>query len=296
MLRKFLRDIEGNIFRGIFFICAFLSIIVSVVIVYSLISQAWGFFSEISVFEFISGTRWSPILKPRSYGVLPLVSGTLLVSAIAAMVAVPVGVGVSMFLSEYASDKTRKIFRPLLEILAGVPTVVYGYFALSFVTPILEKVFPNIMVFNALSAGLVMGLMIIPMISSITEDAMISVPKSLREAGYALGSTKMEVSLKIVLPAALSGIVAASILGISRAIGETMLVTIAAGATPKMAWNPLEGIQTMTAFIVQLSLGETPHGSLEYNTIFAVAFVLFTMTLIMNFLGRYVVTRWGIKY
>ena len=296
MLRKFLRDIEGNIFRGIFFICAFLSIIVSVVIVYSLISQAWGFFSEISVFEFISGTRWSPILKPRSYGILPLVSGTLLVSAIAAMVAVPVGVGVSMFLSEYASDKTRKIFRPLLEILAGVPTVVYGYFALSFVTPILEKVFPNIMVFNALSAGLVMGLMIIPMISSITEDAMISVPKSLREAGYALGSTKMEVSLKIVLPAALSGIVAASILGISRAIGETMLVTIAAGATPKMAWNPLEGIQTMTAFIVQLSLGETPHGSLEYNTIFAVAFVLFTMTLIMNFLGRYVVTRWGIKY
>ena len=296
MLRKFLRDIEGNIFRGIFFICAFLSIIVSVVIVYSLISQAWGFFSEISVFEFISGTRWSPILKPRSYGVLPLVSGTLLVSAIAAMVAVPVGVGVAMFLSEYASNKTRKTFRPLLEILAGVPTVVYGYFALSFVTPILEKVFPNIMVFNALSAGLVMGLMIIPMISSITEDAMISVPKSLREAGYALGSTKMEVSLKIVLPAALSGIVAASILGISRAIGETMLVTIAAGATPKMAWNPLEGIQTMTAFIVQLSLGETPHGSLEYNTIFAVAFVLFTMTLIMNSLGRYVVTRWGIKY
>ena len=296
MLRKFLRDIEGNIFRGIFFICAFLSIIVSVVIVYSLISQAWGFFSEISVFEFISGTRWSPILKPRSYGVLPLVSGTLLVSAIAAMVAVPVGVGVAMFLSEYASNKTRKTFRPLLEILAGVPTVVYGYFALSFVTPILEKVFPNIMVFNALSAGLVMGLMIIPMISSITEDTMISVPKSLREAGYALGSTKMEVSLKIVLPAALSGIVAASILGISRAIGETMLVTIAAGATPKMAWNPLEGIQTMTAFIVQLSLGETPHGSLEYNTIFAVAFVLFTMTLIMNSLGRYVVTRWGIKY
>ena len=296
MLRKFLRDIEGNIFRGIFFICAFLSIIVSVVIVYSLISQAWGFFSDISVFEFISGTRWSPILKPRSYGVLPLVSGTLLVSAIAAMVAVPVGVGVAMFLSEYASNKTRKTFRPLLEILAGVPTVVYGYFALSFVTPILAKVFPDIMVFNALSAGLVMGLMIIPMISSITEDAMISVPKSLREAGYALGSTKMEVSLKIVLPAALSGIVAASILGISRAIGETMLVTIAAGATPKMAWNPLEGIQTMTAFIVQLSLGETPHGSLEYNTIFAVAFVLFTMTLIMNFLGRYVVTRWGIKY
>ena len=296
MLRKFLRDIEGNIFRGIFFICAFLSIIVSVVIVYSLISQAWGFFSDISVFEFISGTRWSPILKPRSYGVLPLVSGTLLVSAIAAMVAVPVGVGVAMFLSEYASNKTRKTFRPLLEILAGVPTVVYGYFALSFVTPILAKVFPDIMVFNALSAGLVMGLMIIPMISSITEDAMISVPKSLREAGYALGSTKMEVSLKIVLPAALSGIVAASILGISRAIGETMLVTIAAGATPKMAWNPLEGIQTMTAFIVQLSLGETPHGSLEYNTIFAVGLVLFVMTLVMNLLGFWVVRRFREVY
>ena len=296
MPRKFFRDIEGNIFRGIFFACAFLSIIVSVVIIYSLLSQAWGFFSEISFVEFFSGTRWSPILKPRSYGVLPLVSGTILVSMIAATFAVPVGVGVAMFLSEYASERTRKTFRPLLEILAGVPTVVYGYFALSFVTPILEKIFPDIMVFNALSAGLVMGLMIIPMISSITEDAMISVPKSLREAGYALGSTKMEVSLKIVLPAALSGIVAASILGISRAIGETMLVTIAAGATPKMAWNPLEGIQTMTAFIVQLSLGETPHGTLEYNTIFAVGFVLFAMTLLMNSLGRYVVTRWGIKY
>ena len=296
MLRNFFRDIEGNIFRGIFFTCAFLSIVVSVIIVYSLVSQAWGFFAEVSVSEFISGTRWSPILKPRSYGVLPLVSGTILVSIIAAMVAVPVGVGVAMFLSEYASEKTRKTFRPLLEVLAGVPTVVYGYFALSFVTPVLEKIFPDIMVFNALSAGLVMGLMIIPMISSITEDAMISVPKSLTEAGYALGSTKMEVSLKIVLPAALSGIVAASILGISRAIGETMLVTIAAGATPKMAWNPLEGIQTMTAFIVQLSLGETPHGTLEYNTIFAVGFVLFAMTLIMNSLGRYVVTKWGIKY
>jgi len=296
MQRKFFRDIEGNIFRGIFFLCAFLSIIVSVIIVYSLLSQAWVFFSEVSIFDFASGTRWSPILKPRSYGVLPLVSGTLLVSFIAAMVAVPVGVGIAMFLSEYASGKTRKIFRPLLEILAGVPTVVYGYFALSFVTPVLQKIFPDIMVFNALSAGLVMGLMIIPMISSLTEDAMISVPKSLREAGYALGATKMEVSLKIVLPAALSGIVAATILGISRAIGETMLVTIAAGATPKMAWNPLEGVQTMTAFIVQLSLGETPHGSLEYNTIFAVAFVLFTMTLMMNSIGRYIVTRWRIKY
>ena len=296
MLRKFLRDIEGNIFRGIFFICAFLSIIVSVVIVYSLISQAWGFFSDISVFEFISGTRWSPILKPRSYGVLPLVSGTLLVSAIAAMVAVPVGVGVAMFLSEYASNKTRKTFRPLLEILAGVPTVVYGYFALTFLTPQLQNIFDDLIIFNALSAGIVMGVMIIPMVSSLSEDAMIAVPRNLKDGAYALGATRYEVSTRIVVPAALSGIVAAFILALSRAVGETMLVTIAAGATPRMGFNPMESIQTMTAYIVQLSLGEAPVGSLEYNTIFAVGLLLFCMTLVMNLLGFWVVRRFREEY
>ena len=263
--------IGGEIVKWIFFSCALVSILTTIGIIFSLLLQAGGFFSEVSVFEFLSGTRWTPILKPRSYGVLPLVSGTLLVTVIAALVALPIGLATAIFLSEYAADKIRRIVKPILEILAGVPTVVYGYFALTFITPTLQDwLFPDMLVFNAMSAGIVMGLMIVPMVSSLSEDAMISVPKSLREGAYALGATRVEVALKIVVPAALSGIVASFILGISRAIGETMLVTIAAGATPRMTFNPLESIQTMTAYIVQLSLGETPHGSLEYNTIFAV--------------------------
>ena len=259
-------------------------------------SQAWGFFGEVPVWDFLTGTRWSPILKPRSYGVLPLVSGTLLVTALAAAVAIPVGLATAIYLSEYAPDTARRILKPVLEVLAGIPTIVYGYFALTFVTPQLQIIFPDMLVFNALSAGLVMGLMIIPMVSSLSEDAMLAVPRSLREAAYALGATRLEVSTKVVVPAALSGIVAAFILGVSRAIGETMLVTVAAGATPNMTFDPRESVQTMTAYIVQLSLGETPHGTLEYNTIFAVAFLLFLMTLTMNLLGRWVVSRWGTRY
>ena len=198
----------------------------------------------------------------------------------------------AIFLSEYAPDKLRRVLKPILEILAGVPTVVYGYFALTFVTPLLQTILSDLIIFNALSAGLVMGVMIIPMVSSLSEDAMISVPRSLREGAYALGANRYEVSLKIVVPAALSGIIAAFILAISRAIGETMLVTIAAGATPKLTFNPMESIQTMTAYIVQLSLGESPVGSLEYNTIFAVGLVLFAMTLMMNLLGFWVVRRY----
>jgi len=258
--------------------------------------NAWGFFVEISVWEFLTGTNWSPILKPRSYGVLPLVSGTMLVTLVGALVAVPVGLATAIFLSEYAPDGLRRIIKPILEVLAGVPTIVYGYFALTWVTPQLQKVLPDLLVFNALSAGLVMGLMIIPMVSSLSEDAMLAVPRSLRQAAYALGATRLEVSTRVVVPAALSGIMAAFIIGVSRAIGETMLVTIAAGATPRLTSNPLESVQTMTAYIVQLSLGETPHGSLEFNTIFAVGLLLFLMTLVMNVGGHFVVRRWGNKY
>lgn len=282
--------------RIIFFLCAIISIFTTVAILFTLIFQALSFFNEISVWEFLTGTRWTPILKPRAYGVLPLVSGTLLVTVIAAAVALPVGLFAAIFLSEYAPDKIRRILKPILEILAGIPTVVYGYFALTFVTPQLQVIFPDLLVFNALSAGLVMGLMIIPMVSSLSEDAMLSVPRSLREAAYALGATRFEVSLKIVVPAALSGIISAFILAISRAIGETMLVTIAAGATPRLTLNPLESVQTMTAYIVQLSLGEAAVGSLEYNTIFAVGLVLFAMTLIMNLLGFWVVRRFREAY
>ena len=289
-------SLEGSIVKYIFLACASLSILTTLAILLTLSYQAYEFFKEISIIEFLTGTRWTPILKPRSYGVIPLVSGTLLVTVIAAMVAIPIGLSTAIFLSEYAPDWLRRIIKPILEVLAGIPTVVYGYFALTFVTPLLEVFLPDLIIFNALSAGIVMGVMIIPMVSSLSEDAMISVPRSLREGAYALGATRYEVSLRIVVPAALSGIIAAFIIAISRAIGETMLVTIAAGATPKMTFDPTESIQTMTAYIVQLALGEAPVGSLEYNTIFAVALVLFALTLLMNLLGFWIVTRFREEY
>ena len=225
-----------------------------------------------------------------------MVAGTFLVTVISSFVAVPVGLAVAIYLAEYAPDTVRKILRPILEVLAGIPTVVYGYFALTFVTPLLKIVFPEMIIFNALSAGLVMGIMIIPFVSSLTEDALISVPNSLRQASYALGATRFETSIKVVVPAALSGIVAAFILGLSRAIGETMLVTIAAGATPKLTFNPIESIQTMTAYIVQLALGEAANGSIEYQSIYAVGILLFVITFSMNTLGHWVVKRWRNVY
>ena len=294
--RSRIRHLEGRAARIFFFLCAVLSIFTTVGIVVSLFSQALAFFGEVSVWEFLTGTRWSPILKPNSFGVLPLVGGTLLVALLAAVVAVPVGLGTAIFLAEYAPDPVRRVVKPVLEVLAGIPTVVYGYFALTFVTPLLQIIFPDMIVFNALSAGMVMGIMIIPMVSSLSEDAMVAVPRSLRQAAYALGATRLEVSLRVVVPAALSGIVASFILAMSRAIGETMLVTIAAGATPNLTWNPLESVQAMTAYIVQVSLGEAAHGSLEYNTIFAVGLLLFMMTLLMSLLGQWVVRRWREEY
>ena len=288
--------ISGTVVKYLFFLCVLISLFTTAGILYSLLSQAIGFFFEVPLIDFLTGTRWAPILKPQAYGVLPLVCGTLLVAAIAAVVALPIGLATAIFLSEYAPDKIRRILKPLLEILAGVPTVVYGYFALTFVTPQLQKLVPDMLVFNALSAGLVMGIMIIPMVSSLSEDAMLAVPRSLRYAAYALGSTRLEVSLKVVVPAALSGIIASFIIAVSRAIGETMLVTLAAGATPRMTFNVFDSIQTMTAYIVQLSLGEAPNGSLEYNTIFAVGLLLFFMTLIMNVIGHLVVRRWREVY
>ncbi len=297
--------LQGRIVHWLFFACAVMSVITTGGIVASLLSQSLGFFGEIALWDFLFGTTWSPILKDaegnRHYGVLPLVSGTLLVASIAAAVAVPAGLAIAIYLSEYAPDKMRRTIKPILEVLAGIPTVVYGYFALTFVTPLLQnipiRIFrEDLLVFNALSAGLVMGLMIIPMVSSLSEDAMVAVPRSLRNAAYALGGTRLEVSLRIVVPAALSGIIASFILAFSRAIGETMLVTLAAGATPRLTFNPIESIQAMTAFIVQLALGETPHGSLEYNTIFAVGLLLFAFTLGMNVLGHFLVRRFREEY
>jgi len=286
---------EGLIER-LLFGSAILSVFTTLGILGLFIFEAYDFFGEVSIVEFLTGTLWTPLFEPKHFGVLPLVAGTFMVTTIALLVAVPIGLLTAIFLSEYASERLRRTLKPILEVLAGIPTVVYGYFALTYVTPLLRLVFPEIIVFNALSAGLVMGIMIIPMVSSLSEDAMIAVPKSLREGAYALGSQKHEVALKIVFPSALSGIIASIILAISRAIGETMIVSIAAGSTPRFTLNPLESIQTMTGYITQISLGEAPFGSIEYNTIFAVGLTLFVMVVIVNTLGNWVTKRYWRSY
>ena len=293
--RRRLRHLEEWIVVWSLRAAAAVSIITTVGIVLVLLRQSLGFFGEIPIWEFLGGTVWTPLFKPQNFGVLPLVGGTLLVAAVAGIVSLGLGLGAAIFLSEYAPERLRRILKPILEILAGIPTVVYGYFALTFVTPMLQHIFPDIF-FNALSAGLVMGLMIMPMVSTLSEDAMVAVPRSLRNAAYALGSTRFEVATKVVVPAALSGIVASFILATSRAVGETMIVHIAAGATPNLTWNPLQSVQTMTSFIVQVALGETPQGSLEFKTIFAVGLLLFVMTLIMNIFGRWFVGRYRQVY
>ena len=279
------------------------AVLVSVVttfgLVVMLVWESLGFFQRISLTEFFGSITWTPRASEeyRSFGVIPLITGTLLVTTIATLVAVVFGLSAAIFLSEYAHPRVRKVLKPIIEILAGIPTVVYGYFALLFVTPLLQGLFGGqaVSVFNALSAGLVMGIMIMPMVTSLSEDAMYAVPRSLRDASYALGATKFETAQRVVVPAAASGIMSAFILGISRAVGETMIVTIAAGARPIFTLNPLEAIQTMTAYIVNVSQGETPRGTLDYQTLFAVGLLLFLMTLLMNILGRFVVARKGMQ-
>lgn len=275
---------------------ALITILTTISILAILLFEAAEFFSQVSVVEFITGTQWTPLFTPQHFGILPLISGTLLVTFIALTVAVPVGLGSAVFLSEYAHEKVRRVIKPTLEVLAGVPTVVYGYFALTFITPLLKKIFPEMIVFNALSAGIVMGVMIIPMVSSLSEDAMLAVPNYIREGAYALGAKKHEVALQIVFPSAISGIMASVILAISRAIGETMIVSIAAGSTPRLTLNPLQSIQTMTGYITQISLGEAPYGSLEYQTIFSVGLTLFILVFIVNMIGNYITHRYWRKY
>ena len=277
--------------------CAYVSVLTTFGIVFVLLFETIDFFREVSVVEFFTSTTWSAAFANPQFGILVLASGTLLTTLIAIAVALPVGLLAAMFLSEYASTRLRRWLKPALEILAGVPTIVYGYFALTFVTPLLrETVFPNMTIFNALSAGLVMGVMIIPTIASVSEDAIHAVPRSLREGAYALGATRRETATRIVLPAALSGIVAATILGISRAVGETMIVAVAAGNLAQLTANPLESVQTMTAFIVQVASGDTPTGSLTYNTIFAVGSALFVMTLVLNIVSYVFVRRFREAY
>ena len=281
---------------SILFLSTFLSVLVTAGIVAVLLAEAITFFADVSVFEFITGTRWTPLFSSKQFGVLALVAGTTLTAVMAMVVALPLGLLSAIYLSEYAPNSVRKVVKPILEVLAGIPTVVYGYFALLFVTPILRSISGDIAVFNAMSASIVMGIMILPMVSSLSEDAMRSVPRNLREGAYALGSTKLEVSTLVVVPAALSGIVSAFILAVSRAIGETMIVTIAAGQNPTFTLNPFVPIETMTAYIVQVSQGDAPAGSIEYKTIFAVALLLFTITVLMNLLSQFVVSRFREEY
>lgn len=280
----------------VLFSCALLSILTTAGIISVLAVETFNFFSEVSVFEFLTGTRWTPLFNPRRFGVLPLLSGTFLVAIGAGLVAIPVGVATAMFLSEYATARVRSILKPILEILAGIPTVVYGYFAVTTVTPLLRAIIPSTSIFNAASAAIVVGIMILPMIASLCDDAFRAVPRSLRDGGYALAATKFEVSSRVVFPAAISGVLASFILALSRAIGETMAVTLAAGATPKLTLNPLESIQTMTAYIVQVSLGDTPAGTVEYRTLFAVGMLLFVITFIMNLAANRVVARYREVY
>lgn len=290
------RDRERKIVRALTFIFALVSVGTTAGIIYELLKETVLFFQEVSIIEFFTDTRWTPLFASKRFGVLPLVNGTLLVAAGAMLVAVPLGLLAAIFLSEYASERMRKVLKPILEVLAGIPTVVYGYFALLFITPILRDLFPETQIFNAASASIAMGFMILPLMASVSEDALSAVPRSLREASYALGATKFETAVQVVLPAALSGVAAAFILAVSRAIGETMIVAIAAGQQPKLTLNPLQSIETMTAYIVQVSLGDTPHQSIAYKTIFAVGMLLFAMTLVMNIISYFITKRFREKY
>ncbi|MDH5588556.1 MAG: phosphate ABC transporter permease subunit PstC [Gemmatimonadota bacterium] len=290
------RNLQEKAIGFFLFACAALSTLVTVGIVFVLLSETLSFFREVSIVEFLTHTRWEPMFQEKHFGILPLAAGSIQIAAGAAVIALPAGLLTAVFLSEYAPRPLRAWLKPILEILAGIPTVVYGYFALTFVTPLLRVFFPETDIFNAASASIVVGIMIIPTVSSLSEDALRAVPEALREGAYGLGATKLEVSTRVVVPAALSGIVASFILAISRAIGETMAVTIAAGARPNLTWNPLESIQTMTAYIVQASLGDTPHGTVVYKTLFAVGMTLFVITLVMNVLSQWVLARFREEY
>jgi len=286
-----------KIIRGSLFTAAVISVLTTFGILISLLIPSIEFFLEVPITDFLFGTVWTPLFNNGEFGVLPLISGTLVITGIAVMVAIPLGLGSAVYLSEYASPRVRKVLKPTLEVLAGIPTVVFGFFALEFLTRlVLVKIFPDIEVFNALSAGLIMGIMIIPTIASLSEDAMAAVPSGLRDGSYALGSTKRQTAMKVVIPAALSGIVAAFVLGISRAIGETMIVTVAAGLQPQLSLNPLIGMQTMTSYIAAAGSGDLATGSIEYKSIFAVGLLLFVLTFIMNIFSVRLVRRFRQAY
>jgi len=295
-LRFRLRHVRERALELLLFLAAFSSVAITLGIVGVLVYESLAFFSHVTPWEFLTDTQWTPLFDDAHYGILPLMAGTLVTTAIALVVAIPIGTITAIYLSEYATHRLREIIKPVLELLSAVPTVVYGYFALLFVTPLLQKLLPDLPGFNMLSAGLVIGIMIIPYVSSLSEDAIRAVPMHLREGSYAMGATRLQTALRVVVPGAISGIAAAYILGISRAIGETMVVAIAAGMQPNLTWNPKEPAETITAYIVQVSLGDLPHGTLAYQTIFAAGLTLLVMTLVFNIAGFYLRQRFRQAY
>ncbi len=285
--KKHFRHVKERAIEAVLFLAASMSVFTTVAIVYILVKESAVFFSQVSILDFLTDTQWTPLFDDAHFGIMVLLSGTLTSSFVALAVAIPLGTIIAIYLSEFAPFKVREVAKPFLELLGGVPTIVYGYFALVFITPLLQKIYPGLPGFNLLSAGLVMGVMIIPYVSSLSEDAMRAVPMSLREGSYAMGATRLQTALNVVMPAATSGIASAYILGISRAVGETMILAVAAGMQPKLTFNPLEPGATITSYIVQVALGDLPHGSIGYQTIFAAGLTLMLMTLMFNILGHF---------
>jgi phosphate transport system permease protein len=287
---------KEKIIEGALALSGLITVLITIAIIWVLIFESFTFFREVSIWAFVTDTEWTPLFTQKHYGILPLLSGTLLTTAIAILVAGPVGLIIAVYLSEYAPKNFRSSFKPALELLAAVPTVVYGFFALTVVTPFLQSIIPGIQSFNALSAGLVMGIMIIPFISSLSEDALFAVPKSIREASYGMGATKFQTAFRVTIPAASSGIMVSFILAIARAVGETMVVAIAAGQLPTLTFDPRQSVETITAYIVQVSLGDVQHGSLEYQTIFAAGITLFIFTFVLNNIGYKIKKKFHEKY
>ncbi len=290
------RKTSERIIEGVLAFCGLATILISIGIIWVLLSESLSFFREVSVWDFFTDTQWTPLFTQKHYGILPLLAGTFLTTLIAVITAVPIGLTIAIYLSEYAPGSFRRNVKPALEILAAVPTVVYGFFALTVVTPFLQSFIPGLGSFNALSAGLVMGIMIIPLVSSLSEDALFALPKSLREASYGMGATKFQTAFRVAVPAAYSGIMVSIILAIARALGETMIVAIAAGQQPVLTLDPRNSVETITAYIVQVSLGDVQHGSLGYKTIFAAGFTLFIFTFILNQTSYWIKKRYQEKY
>ncbi len=291
-----MRNVSERLIEALLLGAAAVSVLTTVGIVYVLVSESIHFFQQVSIVDFLTDTQWTPLFDDAHFGIMVLVSGTVVSSLVALAVAIPMGTIIAIYLSEFANSKVREIAKPILELLGGIPTIVFGYFALLVVTPILQVIFPELPGFSLLSAGLVMGIMIVPYIASLSEDAMRAVPMSLREGAYAMGSTRLYTALHVVVPAAFSGLAASYILAISRAVGETMILAVAAGMQPNLTWNPMEPAATITSYIVQVALGDLPHGSIGYLTIFAAGLTLLLITLVFNILGQWLRAKFRENY